>query len=153
MCSFFESIMIRMVNYSNFYYSVSVSVECLVAEPQEPVAQSWEIPRLESQFCPALTAESPLGDFTLWGHDCLLCGAERAVERITETTKVEPCLSGLVGGVIITVCLTPWVQGLALSSPCWLAILPHLSEEVLGVLAIQNGSEESMNFVYKMLTV
>ena len=40
MCSFFESIMIHVVNYSNLYYSVSVSVECLVAEPQEPVAQS-----------------------------------------------------------------------------------------------------------------
>lgn len=152
MCSFFESIVIHTVNYSNFY-SVSVSVECLVAEPQEPVAQSWEISRLESQFCPVLTADSTLGDFTLWGHDCLLWGAERAVERITETTKVEPCLSGLVGGIIITVCLTPWVQGLALSSPCWLAILLHLSEEVLAVLAIQNGFEEAVNFVYKMLTM
>ena len=39
-------------------------------------------------------------------HRAGLCGAERAVERITETTKVEPCLSGLEGGVIITVCLT-----------------------------------------------
>lgn len=107
MCSFFESIIIHVVNYSNFYYSVSVLVECLVAEPQEPVAQSWEISRLESQFFPALTVDSTLGDFTSWGHDCLHCGAEGAVERITETTMVEPCLSGLVGGVIITVCLTP----------------------------------------------
>lgn len=50
-------------------------------------------------------ADPTLGDFTLWGHDCLLSGAQRAVERITETTVGEPCLSGLVDGVIISVWL------------------------------------------------
>ena len=40
MSRFFESILIFIVNYSNFHDSLSLSGECSVAEPQEPVVQS-----------------------------------------------------------------------------------------------------------------
>lgn len=150
MCSFFESIVIHTVNYSSFY-SVSVSVECLVAEPQSRDS-GWEISRFGIPVLPSVNTDSTLGD-CLWGHDCLLWG-QRGLLKDYWDHKVEPCL----------LWLSRWCHYYCLSDtlgsrPC--TVLPllvgHLTSPLWGSVSspwlYRMDFEEAVNFVYKMLTM
>lgn len=70
-----------MVNYPNFYDSLSLSWECYVATSPGPLLLSWKIPRLESQSCQLLAADPTLGDFTFWATVASFVERRRLLKR------------------------------------------------------------------------
>lgn len=80
-CRFFESVLIFIVDYPNFYDSLSLSWECCVATSPGPLLLSWKIPKLESLSCQLLAADPTSGDFTFWATVASFVERRRLLKR------------------------------------------------------------------------